>query len=86
MKISKKKLAHWVREIAKAFQYPLALLAVVITASLVPGDRVDISTAGWVVGMVILALTDAAVCIPLLLLAKRLEKDVLEPVPVRNEW
>lgn len=86
MKISKRRIAGGIREVVKAVQYVTALFLVIITASLLPGDSVDISAAAWVVGLVLFTLADAAVSLPLLMVAKRLERDSLEPVPVRSDW
>jgi len=86
MKISRKKMAQWLREAVKAVQYVTGLFVLIITASLVPGDSVDIGTAAWVVGVVLFGAMDAAVSLPLLWAAKRLERPALQPVRVRDDW
>lgn len=78
--------ARWIREGVKLFQYPLALIAIVIVASLLPGDNQDISTLGAVIGLIMLAFLDAAICLPLLYLAKRLDRPALAPVAPRDSW
>lgn len=86
MKISRKTLARWVRETVKTFQYVVAVFVVVILAGLVPGDRVDMGAFAAALGLVMLAVIDAAVSVPALILAKRIERPAVAPVPVRQEW
>jgi hypothetical protein len=86
MKINRSKLAHGVRETVKTLQYLFAVPALYLVASLVPGDRIGFNVVGTIGLLVIVGLIDAAVSVPLLIAAKRLEKDVLAPVPVRSEW
>ncbi len=86
MKINRSKLAHGVRETVKTLQYFFAVPVIYLVASLVPGDRIGFNVVGTIGLLVIVGLIDAAVSVPLLIAAKRLEKDVLAPVPVRSEW
>lgn len=86
MKIDRKKLARGVRETVKTFQYVFAIPVIYLVASLVPGDAIGFNVVGTIGLLVIVGLIDAAVSVPLLFAAKRLEKDALEPVPVRSEW
>lgn len=86
MKINRTRLAGWIREVVKAVQYVTAFFVLIITASLVPGDSVDIGAGAWVVGIILFGMMDAAVSLPLLWAAKRLERPEIKPVPVRNDW
>jgi hypothetical protein len=86
MKINRRKLAHVVRKAVEIVQYAFALPVLYLVASLLPGDRIGFNVVGTIGMLVILAVIDAAVSVPLLIAAKRLEKDVLAPVPVRSEW
>lgn len=86
MKVSRKTVARWVREGVKTLQYLFAVPVLYLVASLVPGDRIGFNVVGTIGLLVIVGLIDAAVSLPLLFAAKRLEKDALTPVPVRSEW
>lgn len=86
MKIDRKKLARGVRETVKTLQYLFAVPLIYLVASLVPGDRIGFNVVGTIGLLIIVGLIDAAVSVPALLLAKKLERDALEPVPVRSDW
>lgn len=86
MKITRETTARWIREAVKLFQYPLAIIGIVIVASLLPGDNQHIGTFAAFLGLVLLAALDAAVSVPALIVAKRLERPALAPVKVRSDW
>jgi hypothetical protein len=86
LNISPSRGAHWIREGVKTFQYVLALPALIITASLLPGDNQHIGTFAWVIGMVMLLMIDAIVSLPALAFAKRLDRPVVAPVAPRDSW
>jgi len=86
LNVSPSRGAHWIREGVKLFQYPLALIAIVIVASLLPGDNQHISTLGAFIGLIMLAMIDAVVSVPALVIAKKLDRPAVPPVSVRDTW
>lgn len=86
MKINRAMMARGIRKAVEIVQYAFALPALYLVASLLPGDRIGFNVVGTIGMLVILAVIDAAVSLPALFAANRLEKDVLEPVPVRSDW
>jgi hypothetical protein len=82
MKISRKTVARWTRETVHTIQYVMALPALYLVASLVPGDRIGFNVVGTIGLLVIVGVIDAVISLPLLFLIHRLERPVLDPV----EW
>jgi hypothetical protein len=85
LNVSPSRGAHWIREGVKNFQYVLAIPALVIVASLLPGDSQDIGTFAAFIGIIMLAIIDVLVCLPALVVAKRLDRPTLAPVN-RDSW
>ena len=66
-------------------QYLAGIVAVVIVASLLPGDNQDIGTLAAIIGLFLLGVLDAVISGPALYLAHRMGRPALAPV-VRDTW